>query len=88
MVEEALLAGLVLDPLVAHCTYLVNLATTDPLIYQRSTSALTYAARAMDRLRRLGAIIRVGSRGERPWPEAPNCWWRHCSSRWKPPTVR
>ncbi|HEY3247060.1 MAG TPA: deoxyribonuclease IV [bacterium] len=69
-VRKRRVAGI--DPLVAHCAYLINLAAGDPQIYRRSTSALIYAARAMDRLRGLGAITHVGSRGERPWPEALN----------------
>ncbi len=69
-VRKRRIAGL--DPLVAHCAYLINLAASDPLIYQRSTSALIYAVRVIARLRGLGAITHVGSRGERPWPEALN----------------
>lgn len=69
-VRKRRIAGL--DPLVAHCAYLINLAAADPLIYQRSTAALIYAVRAMDRLRGLGAITHIGSRGDRPWPEALN----------------
>jgi deoxyribonuclease-4 len=67
-IRKRRIAGL--DPLVAHCAYLINLAASDPLVYQRSTAALIYAVRAMDRLRGLGAITHVGSRGDRPWPEA------------------
>jgi len=69
-VRKRRIAGL--DPLVAHCAYLINLAAADPLVYERSTAALIYAVRAMDRLRGLGAITHVGSRGDRPWPEARN----------------
>lgn len=61
-----------LDPLVAHGAYLINLAASDPLIYQKSTASLIYAVRVMDRLRGLGAITHIGSRGERPWEEARN----------------
>jgi deoxyribonuclease-4 len=67
-IRKRRIAGL--DPLVAHCAYLINLTASDPLVYQRSTAALIYAVRAMDRLRGLGAITHVGSRGDRPWPEA------------------
>jgi deoxyribonuclease-4 len=67
-IRKRRIAGL--DPLVAHGAYLINLAAAVPLVYQRSTAALIYAVRAMDRLRGLGAITHVGSRGDRPWPEA------------------
>ncbi len=67
-IRKRRIAGL--DPLVAHCAYLINLAAADPQIYQRSASALIYAVRVMDRLHGLGAITHIGSRGERPWPEA------------------
>lgn len=59
-----------LDPLVAHTAYLINLAAADPEIYRRSTRALIYAVRMMDRLGGLAAISHVGSRGDRPWPGA------------------
>lgn len=59
-----------LDPLVAHTAYLINLATEDSEIYQRSTSALIYALRTMDRLGGLAAITHIGSRGVRAWPDA------------------
>lgn len=59
-----------LDPLVAHTAYLINLATEDSEIYQRSTGALIYALRTMDRLGGLAAITHLGSRGDRAWPDA------------------
>src|SRR5437773_115471 len=59
-----------LDPLVAHTAYLINLAAADMDLYRRSTSALMYALRIMDRLGGLAAITHLGSRGERPWPDA------------------
>lgn len=59
-----------LEPLVAHTAYLINVATSDVEIYRRSTSALIYALRTMDRLEGLAAITHLGSRGDRPWPHA------------------
>ncbi len=59
-----------LDPLVAHTAYLINLAAADMDLYRRSTGALIYALRIMDRLGGLAAITHLGSRGERPWPDA------------------
>src|SRR5207247_8823708 len=59
-----------LDPLVAHTAYLINLAAADMDLYHRSTGALIYALRIMDRLGGLAAITHLGSRGEKPWPDA------------------
>jgi deoxyribonuclease IV len=59
-----------LDPLVAHTAYLINLASADPQLHARSTAALIYALRAMDRLGGKAAITHLGSRGTHPWPEA------------------
>ncbi len=59
-----------LDPLVAHTAYLINLAAADMDLYRRSTGALIYALRLMDRLGGLAAITHLGSRGDRPWPDA------------------
>jgi len=59
-----------LDPLVAHAAYLINLAAADMTLYRRSTGALVYALRTMDRLNGLAAITHLGSRGHRPWPDA------------------
>ena len=59
-----------LDPLVAHTAYLINLGARDLSLYRKSTGALIYALRVMDRLGGLGAITHLGSRGEQPWPEA------------------
>src|SRR5437667_6761845 len=59
-----------LDPLVAHTAYLINLAAADMDLYRRSTGALMYALRIMDRLGGLAAITHLGSRGEKPWPDA------------------
>ncbi|MBI2973244.1 MAG: deoxyribonuclease IV [Armatimonadetes bacterium] len=59
-----------LDPLVAHTAYLINLAAADMELYRKSTGALIYAVKTMDRLHGLGAITHLGSRGNRPWPAA------------------
>jgi len=59
-----------LDPLVAHASYLINLAAADMDLYHRSTAALIYALRAMDRLGGFAVITHLGSRGDRPWPDA------------------
>lgn len=59
-----------LDPLVAHTAYLINLAAADMAVYEKSTRALVYALRLMDRLDGLAAITHLGSRGDRPWPDA------------------
>jgi len=59
-----------LDPLVAHASYLLNLAAADMDLYRRSTAALIYALRAMDRLGGFAVITHLGSRGDRPWPDA------------------
>lgn len=56
-----------LDPLVAHTAYLINLAADNMEVYRRSTAALIYALRAMDRLHGLAAVTHLGSRGGRSW---------------------
>ncbi|HEU4798430.1 MAG TPA: deoxyribonuclease IV [bacterium] len=61
-----------LDPLVAHTAYLINLGAQDMELYRRSTGALIYALRGMDRLDGLGAITHLGSRGGQPWEGALN----------------
>lgn len=59
-----------LDPLVAHTAYLINLGAADMDLYRRSTGALIYALRTMDRLQGLGAITHLGSRGAQTWSQA------------------
>ena len=59
-----------LDPLVAHTAYLINLSAEDLELYRKSTGALICALRTIDRLRGLGVITHLGSRGERPWAQA------------------
>ncbi len=59
-----------LDPLVAHTAYLINLGAPDMELFRKSTRALIYALRAMDRLQGLGAITHLGSRGTQSWPQA------------------
>jgi len=67
-IEKRRRAGL--DPLVAHTAYLINLGARDMDLYRRSTGALVYALRTMDRLGGLGAITHLGSRGGQPWTQA------------------
>lgn len=59
-----------LDPLVAHTAYLINLGALDLELFRRSTGALIYALRTMDRLQGLGAITHLGSRGAQSWAAA------------------
>jgi deoxyribonuclease-4 len=59
-----------IDPLVAHTVYLINLGSVNMEVYQKSTGALIYALKAMDRLSGLGAITHLGSRGDRSWSDA------------------
>jgi deoxyribonuclease-4 len=59
-----------LDPLVAHTAYLINLGARDTGLYEKSTGALIYALRTMDRLGGLGAVTHLGSRGDQSWREA------------------
>jgi len=59
-----------LEPLVAHAAYLINLASGEMEVYRRSTGALIYALRMMDRLRGFAVITHLGSRGDRPWRDA------------------
>lgn len=61
-----------LDPLVAHTAYLINLGAQDMELYRKSTGALIYALRTMDRLDGLGAITHLGSRGGQSWNGALN----------------
>lgn len=59
-----------LEPLVAHTAYLINLASRDMELYRKSTGALIYALRTMDRLEGLGAITHLGSRSGQSWAAA------------------
>jgi len=61
-----------LDPLVAHTAYLINLGAQDMELYRKSTGALIYALRTMDRLDGLGTITHLGSRGGQSWNGALN----------------
>jgi deoxyribonuclease IV len=58
-----------LDPLVAHCPYLINLASPNAAVYQRSVAALAHALRGMDTLRGRAVITHIGSAPGRPWRE-------------------
>jgi deoxyribonuclease IV len=56
-----------LAPLVAHASYLVNFATSDPELFRRSVDSLAHTVRGMDALDGLGAITHVGSTRGAPW---------------------
>jgi len=58
-----------LEPLVAHASYLVNFATTDPELFRRSVEALAHTVQGMDALDGLGAITHLGSTRGARWEE-------------------
>jgi len=58
-----------LDPLVAHASYLVNLATADPELFRRSVDSLAHTVRGMDALEGLAAITHLGSARGAGWDE-------------------
>lgn len=55
-----------LDPLVAHTSYLVNLAAPGDL-HRRSVEALIHTLQVIEVLEGLGAVTHIGSRGEEPF---------------------
>jgi deoxyribonuclease IV len=59
-----------LDPLVAHTSYLINLASPDPGLYRRSVVSLVHTLQGMDALGGLAAITHIGSPMGSPWPDA------------------
>lgn len=59
-----------LDPLVAHSSYLVNLASPDPVVYRRSVVSLAHTLQGMDALDGVAAITHIGSAMGGAWPEA------------------
>jgi deoxyribonuclease-4 len=59
-----------LDPLVAHTSYLINLASPDPGLYRRSVVSLVHTLQGMDTLGGLAAITHIGSPMGSPWPDA------------------
>jgi len=59
-----------LDPLVAHTSYLINLASPDPHLYRRSVVSLVHTLQGMDALGGLAAITHIGSPLGTPWPDA------------------
>jgi deoxyribonuclease-4 len=63
-------AGAGLDPLVAHAPYLINLASPDRALHQRSVGALVHSLQSMDAVGGLAAITHIGSTQGAPWPEA------------------
>ncbi len=59
-----------LDPLVAHSSYLINMASPDPLLFRRSVGTLAHSLQGMDALGGLEVITHIGSTQGRPWREA------------------
>lgn len=57
-----------LEPLVAHASYLINLAAPDPVLRRRSVAALRHTLRGVDALRGSAVITHIGSAPEVPWP--------------------
>ncbi|HEV2357897.1 MAG TPA: deoxyribonuclease IV [bacterium] len=58
-----------LEPLVAHASYLVNLASPDPALFRRSVDSLTHTIRGIEALDGLAAIIHPGSTQGAEWDE-------------------
>src|SRR5947209_2525066 len=50
-----------LGPNFAHASYLINLATADPLVRQRSIDNLSASAALADRIGLAGLVVHVGS---------------------------
>lgn len=59
-----------LDPLVAHGSYLINLASRDPIVNRRSVGSLAHDLQVMDELGGLGVITHIGSAQGAPWRDA------------------
>jgi deoxyribonuclease-4 len=59
-----------LDPLVAHTSYLINLASPDPGVYRRSVVSLVHTLQGMDALGGLAAITHIGNPQGSSWTEA------------------
>ncbi|HXX36632.1 MAG TPA: deoxyribonuclease IV [bacterium] len=56
-----------LDPLVAHASYLINLAAPDPALRRRSAAVLAHTLRVMDVLQGYAAVTHIGSAPGVPW---------------------
>jgi deoxyribonuclease IV len=59
-----------LDPLVAHTSYLINLASPDPDLYKRSVVSLVHTLQGMDALGGVAAVTHIGHPMGSSWPEA------------------
>jgi deoxyribonuclease IV len=59
-----------IDPLVAHASYLINLASPNPHVRRLSIASLAHSVMGMDVLRGLAAITHIGSPLGSPWREA------------------
>lgn len=71
-VEEfvRLVAAAGIGPNFAHTAYLINLASSDPVIRQRSVAALATCVEWSDRCRLAGVVVHVGSGRGQPIEEA------------------
>jgi deoxyribonuclease-4 len=63
-------AAAALEPLVAHASYLLNLASPDETLYRRSVVSLVHTLQGMDALEGLGVVTHLGSAMGRPWADA------------------
>jgi deoxyribonuclease-4 len=59
-----------IGPNFAHATYLINLASSDPVVRQRSVENLSAAAAWADRVGLAGVVVHVGSGRGQPVAEA------------------
>ena len=55
-----------LNPVVVHAPYLLNLASPDAKLWQRSTSALAEQLARADLIKARAVVVHPGSRGEKP----------------------
>ena len=67
---KRLIAGAQIGPNFAHATYLVNLASPDPGIRQRSVDNLVATAECCDRAGLAGLVMHIGSGKGQPVDEA------------------
>jgi deoxyribonuclease IV len=59
-----------IGPIFAHATYLINLASVDPLLHQRSIDNLSACSGWSERLGLAAIVVHVGSGRGQPIPEA------------------
>lgn len=55
-----------LDPVVVHAPYLLNLASPDPILWKRSTTALIEQLERAHSIKAKAVVVHPGSRGEKP----------------------